>query len=78
MQEKSRHVAVRRKAKRRGYTASKSGLRDPLAIGFGMWTVTDRRGRHVSPRGGWTLEQVEQWLARQEQDHDQGEDQVGR
>jgi hypothetical protein len=65
MQERSRHVAVRRIAGRRGYTASRSRLRDSLAIGYGRWTVTDGKGRRVSPPGGWTLEQVEQWLADQ-------------
>ena len=63
-------MAVRRIAKRRGYTASRSRLRDPLAIGYGRWTVTGPRGRRISPRGGWTLEQVEQWLADQEKEHD--------
>jgi hypothetical protein len=70
MQQKSREIAVRRIASRRGYTASKSRLRDPLAIGYGRWTVTDRKGRRISPEDGWTLEQVEQWLERQEDDHD--------
>jgi hypothetical protein len=61
MKEKSRDIAVRRIAKRRGFTASKSRLRDPLAIGFGQWTI--RKGsKRVSPPGGWTLEQVEHWL----------------
>jgi hypothetical protein len=63
MKEKSRDIAVRRIAKRRGFSASKSRLRDPLALGYAMWTVTDdRKGRRVSPPGGWTLDQVEQWL----------------
>ena len=66
MQERSRHVAVRRTARRRGYTASKSRLRDPLAIGYGRWTVTDRTGRRISPDDGWTLDQVEHWLGRGE------------
>ncbi len=70
MQEKSREIAVRRIASRRGFTASKSRLRDQLAVGFGRWTVTGPRGKHVSPPGGWTLEQVEQWLADQGKDHD--------
>jgi hypothetical protein len=74
MKEKSRQVTVRRIAKRRGYTASLSRLRDKLAVGYGMWTVTeDRLGhRRVSPPGGWTLDQVEQWLADMERKHDQG------
>lgn len=66
MQQKSREVAVRRTASRRGYTASKSRLRDPLAVGYGRWTVTGPQSSSlVSPPGGWTLEQVEQWLAAQ-------------
>ena len=76
MQERSRQVAVRRIAKRRGYTASLSRLRDPLAIGYARWTVTDRKGKRVSPKDGWTLEQVEQWLA--DQEHDQGDDDDGK
>ena len=70
MQQKSREISVRRIASRRGYTASKSRLRDHLAIGYARWSVTDRKGRRVSPPDGWTLEQVEQWLERQEDDHD--------
>jgi hypothetical protein len=68
MQERSRHVAVRRIASRRGYTASRSRLRDPLAVGYGRWTVTGRASKRISPPGGWTLEQVEQWLIDQEQE----------
>ena len=68
MKEKSRYIRARRIAKRRGYTASLSRLRDPLAVGYGMWTVTDLRGKHVSAPGGWTLEQVEQWLGLKDQE----------
>jgi len=72
MQQKSREVAVRRIAARRGYTAAKSRLRDPLAAGYARWTVTGPRPgrRRVSPTGGWTLEQAEQWLAGQEESTD--------
>ena len=63
VQTKSREVAARRTARRRGYDASKSRLRDPLAVGFGRWTVTGPKGSRVSPLGGWTLEEVEEWLA---------------
>lgn len=62
----SRYAAVRRIAKRRGYYASRSRLRDRLAVGYGQWTVTSPAGEHVSPPGGWTLEQVEQWFADQQ------------
>ena len=70
MQEKSREVAVRRTAARRGYTAFKSRRRDPLATDYGMWTVTGPRSKRVSPPSGWTLQQVEQWLTSQGRDHD--------
>lgn len=66
MKENSRRVAVRRIASRRGFTASLSRLRDPLAVGYGMWTVTDSKDKRISAPGGWTLEQVERWLASQE------------
>ena len=68
MKEKSRYIRARRIAKRRGYTASLSRLRDKLAVGYGQWTVTDLRGKRVSPPGGWTLEQVEQWLGLERQE----------
>lgn len=51
-----------------GYTASLSRLRDHLAVGYGMWTVTDSQGKRVSAPGGWTLEQVEQWLGLENQE----------
>jgi hypothetical protein len=69
MKEASRKVTVRRIAKRRGYTASLSRLRDPLAVGYGMWTITNSKGKRISPADGWTLDQVEQWLANQERAH---------
>jgi hypothetical protein len=74
MKESSRRVAVRRIASRRGFTASLSRLRDPLAVGYGLWTVTDRKGKRVSAPDGWTLEQVEQWIADQERATDGTED----
>jgi hypothetical protein len=56
---------VRRIARRRGYTASLSRTRDPLARDFQRWTVTWPEGGRISPKRGWTLEQAEAWLARQ-------------
>lgn len=71
VKEQSRNKAVRRIAKRRGYTASRSRLQDPLAIGYGRWTITDREGRGVSPEDGWTLDEVERWLGvNREEDQD--------
>jgi hypothetical protein len=65
MKRQSRDAQVRRVAKRRGYRASRSRVRDPLASGYGRWTVTGPEGGRVSPKTGWTLEQVEAWLNRQ-------------
>ena len=76
--EKIRENRLRDTARRRGYTLSKSRLRDPLAIGYGRWTVTSRDGSQISPADGWTLDQLEEWLTHQGQsrpaDHDEGED----
>ena len=55
---------MRRVARRRGYRVSLSRVRDPLATGYGRWTVTGPEGGRISPEGGWALEQVERWLGR--------------
>ena len=64
MKEPSRDHRLRRIATARGYTASKSKVRDRAMPGFGRWTVTGPDGSPVSPEGGWTTRQAEQWLAR--------------
>jgi hypothetical protein len=61
--QESRERAVRRIAKRRGYTASLSRTRDPLARDYQRWHVTGPEGGRISPARGWTLEQAERWLA---------------
>jgi hypothetical protein len=65
MKRQSRDAQVRRVAKRRGYRASRSRVRDPLARDYARWTVTGPEGGRVSPKTGWTLEQVEAWLSKQ-------------
>jgi hypothetical protein len=65
MKIESRERRVRRIAARRGYTASLSRVRDKAAPGFARWTVTSAGGRLLSGKRGWSLEQVERWLARQ-------------
>jgi hypothetical protein len=60
--EKVRENRLRDTARRRGYHMSKSRLRDPLAIGYGRWHVTDRDGQCISGEDGWTLDDVEAWL----------------
>jgi hypothetical protein len=62
--KESRIKTVRRTARRRGYHVSLSRVRDPLATGYGRWTVTGPKGARISPDGGWSLEQVERWLGR--------------
>jgi hypothetical protein len=64
MKPESRNAAVRRIARRRGYKASRSRVRDRAAPGFARWTVTGPEGGRISPKGGWTLEQVEAWIER--------------
>jgi hypothetical protein len=64
MKRESRDAQVRRVAKRRGYRASRSRIQDPLAPGYGRWTVTGPEGGQISPERGWTLEQVERWMNR--------------
>jgi alkylated DNA nucleotide flippase Atl1 len=61
----SRDAQVRRVARRRGYNASRSRVRDPRARGYGRWTVKGPEGGQISPERGWTLDQVEAWLARE-------------
>jgi hypothetical protein len=63
--QESRERAVRRIARRRGFTASLSRTRDPLARDYQRWHVTGPEGGRISPPRGWTLEQAERWLARQ-------------
>ncbi len=55
---------MRRIAKRRGYTASRSRVRDKAAPGYGRWTVTGPGGGRISPERGWTLDQAEAWIKR--------------
>ena len=39
---------LRRTAERRGLKLTKSRRRDPLALDFGVWTLTDAAGRTVA------------------------------
>jgi hypothetical protein len=63
MKRESRDAQVRRVAKRRGYHASRSRVRDPLARDYQRWHVTGPEGGRISPARGWSLEQAERWLA---------------
>lgn len=72
--DKGRENWLRVIAKRRGYRLVKSRLRDPYAVGYGLYRVENADGTEVagfySPDGlGLTLDEVEtrlkaQWSAR--------------
>jgi hypothetical protein len=57
---KSREVRLRNTARRRGFEISKSRLRDPLAVGYGIWTVTDSKGKAIAELPN--LDAVEEFL----------------
>ncbi len=66
--EKVRENRLRRAAKRQGYALQKSRARDPRAMDYGCYMLTDSytnnmvvAGELNSPRA-MTLEQVEAWL----------------
>ena len=68
MEEKVRENRLRRAAKRQGYALRKSRARDPRAMDYGCYMLTDPytnnmvvAGELNSPRA-MTLEQVEAWL----------------
>jgi hypothetical protein len=71
MKRASRVKAVRRIAARRGFHVSVSRRRDRLAADYAKWTVTGPGGGQISPKGGWTLEQVERWLGIGRQEKEQ-------
>lgn len=54
--QKVRENRMRRVAARRGYELRKSRLRDPLAVGFGTFTLVDREGVVID---GLSLDEVE-------------------
>lgn len=58
--EKSRETRIRHALARQGYTLSKSRRRDPRALDFGRYTITDGTGAAVFETTG--LDGVEQWL----------------
>ena len=69
-EEKVRENRLRRIAKRRGFGLEKSRVRDPLAIGFGLWRISTlefgrvpNAGRPHPPEEMVPLWQVENFLA---------------
>ena len=67
--DKVRELRLRRMASRRGYRLSRSRVRDPRAVGFGLYALVDENtGKAVNPdivgrwKHSWTLDEVEKWL----------------
>jgi hypothetical protein len=58
---RSREQLLRRRAKRQGFELSKSKTRDPRALDYGTWTISDPLGVD-RPRPGLTLDEVEDFL----------------
>jgi hypothetical protein len=67
--EKARENRARRALERRGYRMAKSRRRDPHAIGYGEYVITNARGQ--APRTRVVLssiDEVEQWLVSSQAD----------
>jgi hypothetical protein len=62
--EKTREIRIRRTLDRRGYTLSKSRRRDPHALDYGRYTISDGTGTAVFETTG--LDGVETWIATSE------------
>jgi len=67
---KARENRLRRTAERQGYRLAKNPRRDPRAIGFGSYQITDTKTGEVIASFGWDdrpngsdrLAQAEAWL----------------
>jgi len=58
---------MRRMVQRRGYRLSRSRVRDPGAIGYGVYWIINPKYNLIEagdPQNGMTLSEVEQWLAK--------------
>jgi hypothetical protein len=58
--EKSREIRIRHALGRQGYTLSKSRRRDPRALDYGRYTISDGNGGIAGE--AVSLDGVEQWL----------------
>lgn len=63
MIEKARENRLRRMAERQGLILVKSRRRDPLAVDFGLYWITDRNRMIQTPEQGMDLDDVEAWLS---------------
>ncbi len=69
---RSLEARLRRTLARRGYTRAKSRARDPLALEFGKYYISDGWTR-LRVFEGTTIESVEQWVAKMERRPDLGQ-----
>lgn len=62
--EKVRENRLRRMAQRQGLTLTRSRRRDPRALDFGLYWLTDASGANVTPEQGIDIDAVEAFLLR--------------
>lgn len=63
--DKVRENRLRRVAERRGYRLTKSRRRDPRAIDYGKYWITDvKTGSPLTSAGGLSLDEIEAWIER--------------
>jgi len=64
----ARIARLRRTANRRGFHLTKSRRRDPGALDYQGWFITDlETGARLTPKHGLTLDEVEKWLGGRDQ-----------
>jgi hypothetical protein len=61
---KVREIRLRRTADRQGLTLNRSRRRDPRALDFGLYWLTDRSGQKVGNSDGMSMDEVERYLTR--------------
>jgi hypothetical protein len=60
-EERVRENRLRRVAARRGFKLTRSRRRDPKALDYGLYWLTDTRtGDPVSPEAGLTIDEMEE------------------
>jgi hypothetical protein len=59
--DKSREIRIRRMLARQGYVLHKSRRRDPLAVGYGHYTITKGSVTVFGAATGRTLDDVKKW-----------------
>lgn len=62
--EKVRENRLRRMAERQGLTLTRSRRRDPRALDFGLYWLTDAKGAKVTDEQGVDMDAIEAFLLR--------------